>query len=407
MRILLLCHSFNSLTQRVHVELRERGHIVSVELDINDKVTGEAVELFRPDLVIASFLKRAIPEEIWRSVRCLVVHPGARGDRGPSALDWAILDAATRWSVTLIEATAEMDALRAARSPPGQCKRGEVTEPPPRRDVDKHDLAAPGCAVVALPVPCHCDCRTASRRRSRQVERRQCGSGQGNALTGKCGVDGERGLVEYRPPLSVRHPATGRLWSDGMAEMVSPVDRRIVGASPLSLCRACRSLPNSQRSKSAFPPSGCRTRRGSICCGSYARTMKACLLWCCRAAAPKPARCGRSISEPTTTPPSLSAWRSCSRACGRRLCAPAPPEDRSRGSHGRCSDFHQSTADHGDKQEEDAQNGCRRDGFANAWTKLPISCIASLTSNACGRASSPRACGAGRGRVLRTWTMTW
>jgi putative two-component system hydrogenase maturation factor HypX/HoxX len=109
MRILLLCHSFNSLTQRLHVELRERGHLVSVELDINDVVTREAVELFRPDLVIASFLKRAICEEVWRRVRCLIVHPGVRGDRGPSALDWAMLEAAPRWGVTLIEAVAELD----------------------------------------------------------------------------------------------------------------------------------------------------------------------------------------------------------------------------------------------------------------------------------------------------------
>ena len=39
MRILLLCHSFNSLTQRLHVELREAGHEVSVEFDVNDAVT--------------------------------------------------------------------------------------------------------------------------------------------------------------------------------------------------------------------------------------------------------------------------------------------------------------------------------------------------------------------------------
>ncbi|MFO1099835.1 MAG: enoyl-CoA hydratase-related protein [Xanthobacteraceae bacterium] len=110
MRILLLCHSFNSLTQRLHVELRERGHVVSVEFDINDAVTCEAVALCRPDVVIASFLKRAIPESVWRRVRCLVVHPGVRGDRGPSALDWAILDGVPRWGVTLIEATAELDA---------------------------------------------------------------------------------------------------------------------------------------------------------------------------------------------------------------------------------------------------------------------------------------------------------
>ena len=110
MRVLLLCHSFNSLTQRLHVELRERGHAVSVEFDVNDAVTREAVDLFRPDLVLASFLKRAIPEDVWRRVRCLIVHPGPRGDRGPSALDWGILEGAKQWGVTLIEATAEMDA---------------------------------------------------------------------------------------------------------------------------------------------------------------------------------------------------------------------------------------------------------------------------------------------------------
>jgi len=110
MRILLLCHSFNSLTQRLHVELREAGHEVSVEFDVNDAVTCEAVALFRPDVVIAPFLKRAIPEDVWRSVRCLVVHPGVRGDKGPSALDWAILEGEASWGVTLIEAVGEMDA---------------------------------------------------------------------------------------------------------------------------------------------------------------------------------------------------------------------------------------------------------------------------------------------------------
>ncbi|MGY4412336.1 methionyl-tRNA formyltransferase [Bradyrhizobium sp. LB7.1] len=87
MRILLLSHSFNNLTQRLHVELCERSHEVSVELDIHPDVTRESVALYRPDLVIAPFLKRAIPDDVWRGVRCLVVHPGPPGDRGPAALD--------------------------------------------------------------------------------------------------------------------------------------------------------------------------------------------------------------------------------------------------------------------------------------------------------------------------------
>ena len=66
MRILLLTHTFNSLSQRLFLELTERSHEVSIEFDINDAVTAEATALFRPDLIIAPYLKRTIPETIWR-----------------------------------------------------------------------------------------------------------------------------------------------------------------------------------------------------------------------------------------------------------------------------------------------------------------------------------------------------
>ncbi|QID16869.1 hydrogenase maturation protein [Nitrogeniibacter mangrovi] len=110
MRILLLTHSFNSLTQRLYAELREDGHELSVEFDINDAVAEEAVALFAPDLVLAPFLKRAVPEAIWRAHPTLIVHPGIVGDRGPSALDWAIMGGATEWGVTVLQAEAQMDA---------------------------------------------------------------------------------------------------------------------------------------------------------------------------------------------------------------------------------------------------------------------------------------------------------
>lgn len=110
MRILLLAQSFNSLTQRLHVELEARGHEVSVELDTHFDVVRQGIALFNPDLVLASFLKRAIPTDIWQSVRCLIVHPGVPGDRGPAALDWAMLEQRTDWGVTVIEAVDELDA---------------------------------------------------------------------------------------------------------------------------------------------------------------------------------------------------------------------------------------------------------------------------------------------------------
>jgi putative two-component system hydrogenase maturation factor HypX/HoxX len=110
MKILFLTHSFNSLAQRLYLELARRGHEVSIEFDINDAVTAQAVELYRPELIVAPFLKRAIPEAVWRNHTCFVVHPGIVGDRGPSALDWAIMRDCPEWGITVLQANNEMDA---------------------------------------------------------------------------------------------------------------------------------------------------------------------------------------------------------------------------------------------------------------------------------------------------------
>lgn len=136
MRILFLTHTFNSLTQRLFCELSERGHLVSIEFDIADSVAEEAVALFQPDLIVAPYLRRAIPASIWKQHTCLIVHPGIVGDRGPSALDWAIQSQLGEWGVTVLQAEAEMDAgpiwasetfpLRAAKK--SSIYRNEVTE---------------------------------------------------------------------------------------------------------------------------------------------------------------------------------------------------------------------------------------------------------------------------------------
>jgi putative two-component system hydrogenase maturation factor HypX/HoxX len=91
MRLLFLTHAFNSLTQRLYVECVRWGHEVSIEFDVHDSVTEEAIDLWRPELVVAPYLRRPIPASVWQRVPCLVVHPGPVGDRGPSALDWAVL----------------------------------------------------------------------------------------------------------------------------------------------------------------------------------------------------------------------------------------------------------------------------------------------------------------------------
>jgi len=110
MRILLIASAYNSMTQRVHAELADRGHEVSVELALGDEVIRDAAGRYDPDLIIAPMLTAAIPEDIWSAWHCFIVHPGPRGDRGPSSLDWAIMGGAGRWGVTVLQANAEMDA---------------------------------------------------------------------------------------------------------------------------------------------------------------------------------------------------------------------------------------------------------------------------------------------------------
>lgn len=136
MRILFLAHSFNSLTQRLYVELTESGHEVAVEFDINDAHTEEAVALFGPELVVAPFLKRPIPEPVWRKHRCIVIHPGVAGDRGPAALDRAIMRGEREWGVVALQADREMDAgdiwaasnFRMRDASKSSLYRNEVTE---------------------------------------------------------------------------------------------------------------------------------------------------------------------------------------------------------------------------------------------------------------------------------------
>jgi putative two-component system hydrogenase maturation factor HypX/HoxX len=110
MRILLIASAYNSMTQRVHAELADRGHEVSVELALGDEVMRDGVRRYDPDLVIAPMLTTAIPANIWSARPCFIVHPGPMGDRGPSSLDWAIMGGAVRWGVTVLQANAEMDA---------------------------------------------------------------------------------------------------------------------------------------------------------------------------------------------------------------------------------------------------------------------------------------------------------
>ncbi len=110
MKIVFFTSAHNSLSQRAFVELVDRGHTVVVVIASCEAVMLAAVEREHPDLIVAPMLKKVIPAFIWQKHTCLIIHPGIIGDRGPSSLDWAILQAFEEWGVTLLQASAEMDA---------------------------------------------------------------------------------------------------------------------------------------------------------------------------------------------------------------------------------------------------------------------------------------------------------
>ena len=109
-RILFLVSAHNGLSQRAWIALREQGHDVAVAVVDSAAAMEAAVDGHDPELIVCPFLKTLIPETIWRRHRCLVVHPGPCGDRGPSSLDWAIELGVADWGVTVLLANGEFDA---------------------------------------------------------------------------------------------------------------------------------------------------------------------------------------------------------------------------------------------------------------------------------------------------------
>ncbi|WP_215457519.1 hydrogenase maturation protein [Streptomyces sp. ATCC 21386] len=169
MHILLLASAFNSLTQRAHAELRDRGHTVAVELALPGNPLPQAVRRHAPDLVVAPMLRTAIPDEVWSAHTCLVVHPGPVGDRGPSSLDWAIHEGADRWGVTVLQADAEMDAGDVWASVP--CR----VPPVAKSELYRGEIADAAIEAVLLAVERFAD--------GTYVPLKQAGSGTSDART--------------------------------------------------------------------------------------------------------------------------------------------------------------------------------------------------------------------------------
>lgn len=129
MKILLLCTAHNSLSQRLYLTLILK-HEVTVEYALSAHTMIEAASLAHPHLIICPFLTSPVPEEVYTKYMTLIVHPGAPGDGGPSALDFMIMGedgtdedlervmskdlwsehGRSHWAVTVLQAIAQYDA---------------------------------------------------------------------------------------------------------------------------------------------------------------------------------------------------------------------------------------------------------------------------------------------------------
>lgn len=110
MRVLLLCSSFNGLTQRVWLDLRAAGHAVMVRPSDDWDAVRAAISVSDPELVICPYLRERVPTDVWTRYRTIIIHPGPAGDRGASSLDWAITDGVREWGVTALQAAEDFDA---------------------------------------------------------------------------------------------------------------------------------------------------------------------------------------------------------------------------------------------------------------------------------------------------------
>lgn len=139
MKILLLSTALNGLSQRAWCAVERAGHDASVRVVRHGTDIREAVRLERPDLILCPFLTAKVPDDFWQETRTIVIHPGPVGDRGPSSLDWAVLEGERRWGVTALQAVEEMDA-----GPIWATRTFDLPDPAPRKSAVYNGPVADG-----------------------------------------------------------------------------------------------------------------------------------------------------------------------------------------------------------------------------------------------------------------------
>jgi putative two-component system hydrogenase maturation factor HypX/HoxX len=238
MRIMLLCSAFNGLTQRVWTELRAAGHEVVVQLAGDDDALRVAVARSPPDLVICPFLRERVPAEVWSARPTIVIHPGPKGDRGPSSLDWAIMDGEPVWGVTALQAVHELDA-----GPVWASRTFAVGADAPRKSTLYNGPVAD--AAVALVhevvakatdpefVPERLDVQGRARRQVRQDDRGFCWSDPtAHVLRRIRAADGAPGVITRLcgMPVAVFDAQGGRVSADARAAKPGTIVARRHGA---------------------------------------------------------------------------------------------------------------------------------------------------------------------------------
>lgn len=110
MKILLFTTTQNGLSQRAYLELVERGHTVSINLAQTDAAMEAAAACFEPQLIIAPFLKKAIPTSILEQYAVLTLRPDVSVNRGSFSSNGTIADDCQNWRITLFDNTKNKDA---------------------------------------------------------------------------------------------------------------------------------------------------------------------------------------------------------------------------------------------------------------------------------------------------------
>ncbi len=108
MKILLLCTSFNSLTQAIFTVLKDKDYKVSLAYAITKSQMKKEIKTFAPDIILSPFCKRYLPKSIYENYPVYILHPGPRGDRGPNALEYGLRK--SRWAIVWFRANKEYDS---------------------------------------------------------------------------------------------------------------------------------------------------------------------------------------------------------------------------------------------------------------------------------------------------------